>query len=418
MATFKAIVRTTYKRQDGTYRIYIRVTHRRVHKDMPTPFYVTAEQLTRGGKLKDQTIIDKLEDRIKELRAAANGIGFIGDKLDIDHFIQLLNSQADQIDFFAFWRAHIAELDKEGRDGTATVHRASMKALQRFHGDRPLYISDINADFCLKYFKSLAKLKPNTQIMYINSMKVAYSKAQRTYNNEDAGIIIAKHGVFRLIEMPKRESAKDNAFKTIEEMQAVIDVPYSNVWSYDFAKDMFILAFVCFGTNMADFFTMRKEQYKDGMLFYRRKKTARMSGEDADMQIKVPEVGQIILEKYSGDKKYLINFKGHARRSYVARYIHYTFAMAGLEEMPKKRDDIGVYRSKYTFYANRHTMASLARNICKVDYMTVHEMLNHATPSNFKTTDAYLWKDFSPLWEANEKLLSLFDWSFYLNQKK
>ena len=94
MATFKAIVRTTYKRQDGTYRIYIRVTHRRVHKDMPTPFYVTAEQLTRGGKLKDQTIIDKLEDRIKELRAAANEIGFIGEKLDIDHFIQLLNSQA------------------------------------------------------------------------------------------------------------------------------------------------------------------------------------------------------------------------------------------------------------------------------------------------------------------------------------
>lgn len=418
MATFKAVVRSSYKRQDGTYRIYIRVTHRRAHRDIATPFYVTQEQMTRGFKLKDQTIIEKLDERIKELRSASNEIGFAAEKLDIDSFIELLDHKSVRIDFLGFWREHIEELKKDNRDGTATVHCSAYRSLSKFHKEKPLYIDEINTDFCFKYFKSLEKLKPNTQRMYINSFQIVYSKAQRTFNNDEAGIIIAKHGVFRLIDLPKRESSKENAFKLVEEMQAIIDVPYSGIWSYDFAKDMFILAFVCFGTNMADFFTMNKEQYKDGILFYRRKKTGRMSGQSVDMQIKVPEVGQIILDKYSGDSKYLIDLKGHSRRNYTARYIHYTFAMAGLEEMPEKKDDIGAYRSKYTFNSNRHTMASFARNICKVDYMTVHEMLNHATPSNFKTTDAYLWRDFSSLWDANEKLLSLFDWSFYLNQKK
>lgn len=418
MATFKAIVRSSYRKQDGTYRIYIRVTHNRASRYIPTPFYVTTEQVTRGFNLKDQTIIDKLDSHIKELRTRANEIGFIGDKLDIDHFIELLTSQADKIDFLAFWENHILSLTKEGRTGTATVHKSSLKSLRKFNSNKPLYFSDITSDFCLRYFNSLSRLKANTQIMYINSFKAAYSKAQMVYNNDDNDIIVVKHGVFRLINLPKRETAKENAFKTIEEMQAIIDVPYSGIWSYDFAKDMFILAFVCFGTNMADFFTMKKEQYKDGILYYRRKKTARMSGENADMQIKVPEVGKIILEKYSGDKKFLINFKGHSRQNYTARYIHYVFAIAGLEDMPEKRDDIGKYKSKYTFYANRHTMASFARNICKIEYMTVHEMLNHATPSNFKTTDAYLWKDFTPLWDANEKLLSMFDWSFYTDQIK
>lgn len=419
MATFKAIVRSSYRRQDGTYRIYIRVTHNRAHRDMPTPFYVTQEQVTRGFKLKDQTIIDKLEDRIKELRHYANTIGFVGERLDIDHYIQLLTSQNETIDFLEFWRCQIKDMEKEGRDGTVTVHECALRKLKAFNKDKPLYFSDITSDFCKRYFQSLSGLKANTQRLYMNSFRAIYRKAQKTYNNSDVDITVVRHGVFDHIELPKRETAKENVFKTIEDMQAVINVPYSGIWSYDFAKDMFILAFVCFGTNMADFFSMKKEQYKDGMLYYRRKKTGRQSGDSVDMQIKVPEVGKIILDKYSGDSKYLINFKGHSRRNYTARYIHYTFIQAGLEDMPKNMDTIGAYRSfsKFTFNANRHSMASYARNICKVEYMTVHEMLNHATPSNFKTTDAYLWKDFTSLWEANDKLLSLFDWSFYLNQK-
>ena len=178
---------------------------------------------------------------------------------------------------------------------------------------------------------------------------------------------------------------------------------------------MFILAFVLLGTNMADLIMMKKSQYVDGILSYRRQKTARQSRENADIKIRVPEVGRIILEKYSGDKTYLIDFQGHSRNSRFTHYIHYYFAYIGLEEMPKRFDDIGRFRSQYTFYANRHSMASFARNVCGIDYMTVHEMLNHAAPPSYRNTDAYLWKDYSHLWEANDKLLALFDWSFYTN---
>ena len=63
-------------------------------------------------------------------------------------------------------------------------------------------------------------------------------------------------------------------------------------------------------------------------------------------------------------------------------------------------------------------MATFARNICGIDKATVHEMLNHASSKDFAMTDVYLRRDYSHLWEANDKLLSLFDWSFYLNQRK
>lgn len=101
----------------------------------------------------------------------------------------------------------------------------------------------------------------------------------------------------------------------------------------------------------------------------------------------------------------------------MCRYIHCIFQNAGVEEKGDYLSKIGHKKGRYVFYTARHTMATLARNECGADFMMVHQMLNHATPQSMRTTDVYIQKDFSPLWEANEKLLALFDWSFYLNQK-
>jgi hypothetical protein len=42
----------------------------------------------------------------------------------------------------------------------------------------------------------------------------------------------------------------------------------------------------------------------------------------------------------------------------------------------------------------------------------VDEMLNHSDPK-LALARVYIEKDFKPLWEANRRLLDLFDWSFY-----
>mgnify|MGYP002521069351 FL=1 len=267
-----------------------------------------------------------------------------------------------------------------------------------------------------KYFLSLQGLKENTIRSYIISIRKIYKSAQLQYNDDDANIIIAKHGVFKLIQLPQMSSRNDISL-TRNQMQAVIDAPYTGTWIYDFAKDMFILSFVCFGINPTDLLFARKKQCKDGILTYHRQKIADRMRKDSEMKIKLSDVAQIIIDKYSGNKEYLIDFQGHTRRIEVCRYIHATFQNAGIEDKNAK-GRVGHIRGEYVFYTARHTMATLARNDCGVEYMTVHQMLNHATPQNFKTTDVYIQKNFSPLWEANEKLLALFDWSFYLNQKK
>jgi integrase len=75
--------------------------------------------------------------------------------------------------------------------------------------------------------------------------------------------------------------------------------------------------------------------------------------------------------------------------------------------------DIGVPNLNY-YYA-RHSMASLCANKLGIDIARVDEMLNHRDPK-LALARVYIERDYKPLWEANRKLLDLFDWSFYTKE--
>ena len=62
-----------------------------------------------------------------------------------------------------------------------------------------------------------------------------------------------------------------------------------------------------------------------------------------------------------------------------------------------------------TYYAARHSWATLARNDCGVDKYTVHEALGHSDTAT-KMDDIYIKKDYSIYWAANRKVMDLFSW--------
>ena len=416
MPTFKAIIRKDDRKQDGTWNVKIRVTQNRESVFISTPFYVDQSQLTRGYKIKDTAIISQTEKKIAEYRDMIVEIGFGVEDMNVRQIVNALEKKQDNIDFMQYMFSYADNLQKTKRTNTASIYKTAAMSLYKFNGERPLYSQQINAQFFHKYFLSIQSLKSNTIRAYMICIRTMYKAAQLQYNDDDSGVINFKHGVFKLVTLPQQNDSERETL-TVEQMQALIDIPYTGKWFYDFTKDMFILSFMCFGINAKDLFFMTKDQYQDGMLIYRRQKVVNKLGKEAEMKIKLSEPAKIILDKYSGDDKYLIDFGQHKRTIHVCRYIHGAFQNAGIEKEGDYLSKVGHKKGEYVFYTNRHTMASLARNECGIDYMTVHQMLNHATPNAFKTTDVYIQKNFSPLWEANEKLLDLFDWSFYLNQK-
>jgi integrase len=65
---------------------------------------------------------------------------------------------------------------------------------------------------------------------------------------------------------------------------------------------------------------------------------------------------------------------------------------------------------KFTSYSARRSWATIGNNVAKIDKYTIHEALNH-TDKTMAVTDLYIDKDFSHIWEANRKVLELFDWT-------
>lgn len=417
MATFKALVLLHNKRSDGTFNVKIRVTHHREVKYLPTPFYVTLSQMTRTGKIKDKIVLDLLDNEILRLRKRVYEIGFIADSLSLEQLIRRIQTTESHISFTTYMQTKIDGLRNSRNNKTADTYQTALNSLLQYNKNAPLSFTDMTKAYMLEYYNYLlTQIKVLTANKYIQILKIFYDMARKELNDEESDIVVVKYRWYDAIEFERPATIPSRSFDTIDEMQAVIDVPYRGTWTYDFTKDMFILSFVCLGINAADLFRLKKSDYKDGILTYCRKKTERRAGSQSEIKIKVPIAGQIIINKYNGDPNYLIDFRGHKRSIEICKGIYNVFDAAGLNNT-KKQNAIGNNNSKYVFYSARHTMATFARNICHVDKETVHEMLNHSKSKEFAMTDVYIRKDYTHLWEANDKLMSLFDWSFYTKQK-
>ena len=144
--------------------------------------------------------------------------------------------------------------------------------------------------------------------------------------------------------------------------------------------------------NSADLYNAT--DYDGEYITYCRTKTKGCRNDHAKMVVRVHPMIKDLIEKYRGEER-VFNF--HERFSSMAdlnRSIN-----IGLKEIGK---ELGI--ENLQFYSARHSMATIAINDVRIDKWTVNEMLCH-TDLSMKVTDLYIKKDFTPINEANFKLL-------------
>ena len=91
--TFKAVVYADNKRQDGTYNVKIRLTHRRQTLKLSTNIYVASHQLTRSLKIKDQSVIDATTQIIMRWRSIVGALGAVADSLTAKQIVEHLKRE-------------------------------------------------------------------------------------------------------------------------------------------------------------------------------------------------------------------------------------------------------------------------------------------------------------------------------------
>jgi integrase len=222
--------------------------------------------------------------------------------------------------------------------------------------------------------------------------------AKKQYNQEDLGIINIPNSPFAKFEIPKIPQTRKRAV-SVETISDISKLPYRKVIQpgnnrFNFAKDVFLLSFCLIGMNTVDLFNC--DCIENGRITYNRTKTKNRRADKAEISIKIePEIMPLI-EKYKDETGEKV-FKFH--RMYNNPDIFNYAVNKGLKKIGAL---VGI--DDLEFYAARHSWATIAMNVAKVNKYIVHTALNHVDET-MKVTDIYIDKDYSLIDEANRKVL-------------
>lgn len=429
MATFRTCIFAHQKKADGSYLIKLRITHHRASRWISTNLIARSEDVSRGLKIKNEKLNRKCRELVDTCIDLCNELGYAVEDMSIDELVTRIKSglkgpERFQLDFSKYIDDAAAKMNP----GTGAIYRTALNALRRYAGRESIDIQEINPGF-IRGFVQFLESEPSqrganrksatdhipiskgtrAESLYLARIKTMWNRAKEEFNDEEIGIMPIKGNPFKSIRIKAAAPTSKRAI-TSETIQCMINLPPFESLRIQVARDCFLLSFALMGMNSADMLTCAPP--KDGEIVYFRQKTSSRRQDQAEMRILIEPCIQQLIERY----------RDHTGRRLFNFYLKYTdrhsFSRMLNDGLKVVGEAVGI--NNLTFYAARHSMATIARTpVSKesdkiggagLDKYMVHEMLNHVDPA-MKVTDIYLVKDWNVLWNANKKLLHLFDWT-------
>lgn len=406
MATFKSIVR--YKRSDGFYQVYIRVVHRTKTGYIKTDKYVTDKQLTKTGEIKDIVVNEYCSREILRYSKMIN-------EKDVSHYTVselidfLLNSETE-VCFSDYAAQFINQMESDGHARNAKNYRLAVNHLERYLGTTQIVFSHLTATVLKRWIENLGHTS-RAKEMYPTCIRQIFKKALVELNDEERNVIRIKFNPWLKITIPKSSSTVQRAISA-EACREFFNrpLPQSKMISSlpELGRDVALLSLCLGGINTVDLFELKRADYKDGVIGYKRAKTKNSRKDEAYIEMRVEPFIQSTFDKYLSNSKdeYLFNF--HQRYSNSDSFN--ANVNIGIRKICK---DMGMEKEDYyCYYTFRHTWATIAQNDCDANLYEVAFGMNHSHGLN--VTRGYVKLDFTPAWELNAKVI---DFIFFSSKK-
>lgn len=399
MATVKIVLLKHQQKEDKTWNVKIRITHDRQSAYISTQHYVGKEYITnRGGKFElrvnNNPVYDVLMSDVLRIRAEIARLGhslnsFTAKSLCV-HMEKMLSGYfTKEIHFFEFAYSHFDKMLSNGRT-IGAVHRSRINKFSKFTGKSVDLFTDITSGVIVKYEKYLREegLSEVSIIDYISVIKNVFDVAKDQYNDEDAEVIKIPNDPFAKYKYPKKPVSRK---KALSKKQILSIMNYeTNLKGLQIARDAFVISFLLCGINSADLYYVKEE---NGRVEYERRKTSGRRADSAFISIKIEKELLSYIERYK-DSERLFSF-------YKRNSSHQRFNAAVNEHLKIIGESLGI--DSLTYYAARHSWATIARNECGISMDDVAFCLNHK--SGHDVTDTYIKKDWSIIDRANRKVL-------------
>lgn len=385
MVTVNYYVNPKKKRKDNTFNVKIIITYKRKRKMLPTSFYVTKLDLTRGGKIKNQKILDGINKIIQTYKSKINTMGVEFGNITLEQIIKNLKEEKCDCDFFVYTDL----ISKEKKEKTKNNYIFVASVVEKYIGTKNLDMRLMDYSFFCDIEKFVTKrYNPGTVQIIMTYLKVIYKSAVIYFNNEHEQVlstyVLTAYTYSNKYEPEKRAVG-------IETIKNIYSLELINK-RVELARDLFILSFCLLGMNLIDMFNCEKCEQT---IKYNRTKTKDSRSDSAYIEVEIDDRVKHIVDKYRGKNKMFCFSEVYKN--------YYPFKNAVSYGMSKLSLLVG---KKLTFYSARHSFATIAYNDCGIDKFTVHKMLNHID-NGTKITDVYIKTDFKKINEANKKILDL-----------
>ena len=406
MATFKATIKK--QRADGLYTVYIRVTHQRKTSYIKTDKIVDAAHITQNGDLTAPVVneycsmlIRQYTDRLNRVNAAS---------WEIKDVMEYLFNTEEEACFSDYARTFITKMENGRHERTAKNYKLAVNHLERFMGTNRIMFSILTSSALTLWIENMS-LTNRAKEMYPTCIRQIFKKALIELNDEERGIMRIKFNPWLKVAIPKSDTTIKRAISA-EACREFFNrpLPATKMISSlpELGRDVALLSLCIGGINSVDLYELKKKDYNNGIIGYKRAKTRHSRRDEAYIEMRIEPFIQSTFDKYLSeeDDEYLFNF--HKR--YGNSDSFNANVNIGIRKICK---DMGMKKEDcYCFYTFRHTWATIAQNECGANIYEVAFGMNHS--HGFNVTRGYVKMDFTPAWELNAKII---DFIFFSNKK-
>lgn len=277
--TFKIILDKRHPKKDFTIPLRLRIFQNRVYKEytlgisiMETDWNEPLQEVEKSnpshGIYNAQIASIKAKVR-KAILFNEDEDNIVTPEEIIKHISRKQQKKAilEKPDILLFGKQHIAKLEAEGRIGNSIVYSCAVNKLKGYANKDSLPFEDVNYSFIERFNTALLAegMKVNAISNYMRTIRALFNRAIR----ED--IISANSYPFSKFKIKNERTI--NRTLTIAEMVSIAthDLPVnSTIWHH---RNLFMLSFCLIGMNFSDLLTLTPENFIDGRIVFRRRKT-------------------------------------------------------------------------------------------------------------------------------------------------
>lgn len=307
---------------------------------------------------------------------------------DVEDVLTEYNRYIREYSVFAYMERLMLLLRMNGKYRTAENYKAALNSFRRFRDGKDIMLDYIDSELIESYEAYLQRrgIVANTISFYMRIMRAVYNKAVEEGITDSR---IPFRRVYTGIDKTIKRALPISIIKKLKNLD-LSDLP-----SYEFARDMFMMSFYLRGMSFIDLAFLKKSDLRNGYLSYRRRKTGKC------LVIKWTDEMQSIVDRYPNvNTHYLLNIIKSKSVNEICAYRNVAY---NINHNLKRIAHLIGAEIPLTMYVARHSWASAAKSK-GIPISVISEGMGHDSEL---TTQIYLSSlDASLVDRANSVILS------------